>query len=370
MDLFEQYKNIIGLTQEDCPEQSENRPLDYNTSLSGLYLDELVLIQGAMKIGLCDSDWWAIVNRAVQAAIKGFVADANALLIKEYKPKRPVVKGQVFGETKARDIYDSDLKNYGVVRLSCAPIRGGFFRLNSLGTIFEETGAVDVSLYDNVNGLIESFTLNTTANKHTINPIGKSYPMYSKYARPLEYQLVITYPASNAPKDNKLNCGCGNWEPKFNCNDPYTYAGNKKAVKWANYVMVGGNDINSISELDELPDHADLNMRGLTIDADFYCSNAELINGGMDFVANPLALSAALAIRYLAGVYVAKEILKSPLLERENMVAQEDWEDSEIEWFEQYKNHVAYLVQNINLSANDCLSCRSMGELTTSGIFS
>jgi len=370
MDAFEQYKNIIGLTQIDCPDETEGRPDDYNVSLSGLYLDELALIHGAMKIGLCEKNWWDIISRAVDAAIKNFVADANALLIREYKPKRPPVRAQVFGEVKARDLYDNDLKNYGVLRLSCAPIRGGYFRLNSLGTIFQNTGTLEVSIYNNVDGLIESITLDTTANKHTITAVGKSYPMYSKYARPLEYQIVYSYPTDNQPKGNKLNCGCGNWEPKFNCNDPYTYAGNKKSVKWANYVMVGGNDINSLSELDELPTTADLNMRGLTMDIDFYCSNDELINGGMDFVANPLALSAALAIRYLAGVYVAQEILKSPLLERENMVAQEDWEDSETEWFEQYKNHTAYLVQNVNLSANDCLSCRSVGELTTAGVFS
>ena len=238
--MYECYDKIIGLSETDCDCTATDRPTDYNVSNSGLFLDELASVSSLVALAKCDKTVWDLLQKAVSGGLKQFVADSNALLGKKYRLKRKAVSGQVLGQIKAKDVYQPS-KNYGVVTISCSPVRGGFMRLKNIGGVFEAAGTISVELRDNVNGLLNTFTLNTIADKHVTTPVDLMLPTYSKYMQPLEYFLVYQFGNANRPKDTEISCGCGGWTPSFNRDNPhYKNVGGHKSAPWADYVMVGG----------------------------------------------------------------------------------------------------------------------------------
>ena len=367
--MFECYNSIIGFTAIDCECEATDRPIDYNESKSGLFLDEMTPIAGMMGLEGCDKSMWDILQNARKGAISKFVKDTNALLAGKYRLKRKPAKNQILGQIKATDIYDPS-KNYAVVNWVCSPIRGGVFKLRSLGTVFENVGTVELSIYDNVTGLLSIHTLNTNAHKLEVNVLDLELPMYSKYVQYLEYTFVYSFDSNNRPKDTEVDCGCGSWIPFYNKDNPYFMEVGHKRAQWADYVLVGGTTVDSLSEIEDLPNILKNRMYGLVFDVTFSCKIGKIFcDESMDFEGNPLALSSAFAIRYAAAALVAEAVLKSPLLNRENMVAQEDWEMSQIEWQEKYNEHTNYIVGEIDISANDCLACKDILEMGRQGLF-
>lgn len=369
------YKNIIGFTEDECPCLEDSRPADFNESQSGLYLDELKPIASLDGLMKCEKTIWYQLEKARTSAVKSFVSDTNALLGKKFSLKRETFSG-VIGEIKKKEPFISD-RNYLVVRIACAPIKSGILLLKGVDTIFEGTGTVNLELHSNLDGLISSHVLNTTANKLTTNEIGVELPLYSKYfnSKGLEYFLVVQYDSNNKPKDTELNCGCGGNSSslKFNKEHPYFNSiGRHRENKWAEWIMCGGMTTNSVSELqEELPEMISNKMFGLVLDVELKCKIQEVIcDKQMDFLGNPLAMSAAYAIYYKAGFNMLEYILKSEELSRESMVNSESLEESQIEWIEKYNEQVKYIVSNINIKANDCFKCKEVMKMTKEGIFS
>lgn len=373
--MFDCYNHIIGYSQYDCECSQGGRPDDYDTSNSGLFLDELAPIDNLVSVGKCDTNIWTIMQSAMTNGINRFVADSNALLGDKFTLKRQPLSDQVIGQIKAKNIVSPD-KNYAVVRIYCCPIRSGFFKLNKIGGVFSSDGTVQVSLYNNVDGLLSHgpWTINSVANKHRTVDVNLQLPTYSKYVTNLEYYLVYQFDSNNYPKDTKIDCGCGNWKPHFNTGKPYYNASKiRKNAPWSNYVMIGGTQINSLAELDDMDDNtsASNSMYGLTVDMDFGCKAHELLcKDSIDFDSNPLAMSLAFAIRYAVALNVADQILTSTVLSRANMVAREDWEDSKDDWNEKYAEHVNYIVDNASNKANSCFTCKDVLGATRQGLFS
>ena len=374
MDLFEPYKNIIGFTSIDCTSQQTGRPVDYNVSKSGLFLNDIAEINKAVNFDNCGASFWEALESCRKVAIEQFVGDTNALMAKLYRPRRKQESDLVLGETKSKDVYDNNFKNYAVIRYACAPIRGGYMRVNAVGGAFDQDGEnITVIVYDSLGNTHGSYTFTTQRNAHVIDDTTVlELPMFSKYCETLEYYFVYIHNVNSMARDTKLVCGCGSWVPKFDLRTPYNQMGIKKPVNWANYVMVGGVDIDSVDELNYLGEDvptADNNMRGLTVDVDFFCMPSEIVSN-LDYAANPLALSTAIAIKYKTAVLFAQKLLSGDDLELPNLVHSEDWETFGAEWQEKYNEQTNYVAANLDLTANDCLRCKDVIELTKVGAFS
>jgi len=370
--MYECYNNIIGFTQEDCDCIATDRPEDYNVSTSGLYLDGLAPISGLIGLARCEKSMWDILEQARADAIKEFVVNSNTLLANRFILKRSIVNRQVLGEVKEKEVYNNT-KNYAVVRVVCAPIRGGVWTIKGLGGVFTGTETIPVTIYNNLGAVVSGpHNITATNGVHSHIPLDIELPLYSKYLQPLEYYFVYAFDALSLPKDTELNCGCGNWVPNFNMNSPYYNDINaRKSAPWANYVMLGGVEINSLTELEDMPSTMTNNMFGLTIEGNFNCKVGEVLcEDALDFKGNPLALGMALAIRYLTGVKVAKRIIDSGLLTRENMLDREEWESNVEDWQEEYDQHVNYIVEQADHTANDCFTCKDIIEMTREGLFS
>lgn len=369
--MFECYSNIIGITQADCGCIAEGRPADYDESRSGLYLDELAEVATLVNLGDCEKSVWDMMGEAIASATKLFIADTNALLGKRFRLKRKAVSGQVLGQIKHKDTY-APSKNYAQVTLSCAPVRGGYMTLKKLGGVFTQAGEVLVELSNSLGASIGTYTLTTIPNKHVEVSVGIELPLHSKYLQPLEYFLTYQFDMNNLPKATQLDCGCDGWEPVFNKEAPYYQSvGAHKRARWANYVMLGGREINSLAELEDEKMNLSNDMFGLSLEVDFACKVSEVLcEEALDFTGNPLALSMALAVKYATGVKLASKVLRSSKLNRENMINTEDWELSALEWQEKYNEHVNYIVSQADYTTNDCLACKDVIGLTRRGLFS
>lgn len=367
--MYECYTNIFGLTQADCHCTEEGRPEGYNLSTSGLYLDGLAAIS-SLNLAECDKTTWDIITQAREEAIKEFVVNSNALLADKYTLKRKPVNRAVLGQVKALETY-TNTKNYAVVRVACAPVRGGVWTIKGLGGVFVGTQTIPVTIYNNLGETFGTYNLTATNGVHANTAQNIELPLHSKYLKQLEYYFVYSFNSQSLPKDTEISCGCGNVTLTFNTKAPYyNDIDTKKAVPWTNYVMVGGTEINSLTELETLPDKVSNKMYGLTIESNFSCKVGEVLcEDELDFTGNPLALSMALAIRYLAGVKVANKVLSSSILTRENMIDREDWIANAETWKKEYEEHVNYIVNQASHTANDCFECKDLLGMSRRGLF-
>lgn len=370
--MFEAYDNIIGFSSVDCECLETDRPADYNQSESGLFLGNLAPLEGLIAANSCSKPFWTLLTEARKSAISRMVAESNALLSQKFTPKRRPAYSQVIGQVKAKDTISSD-KNYAVYRIACCPVKGGSMRIKELGGVFEGVGNVDVELHNNVDGLLETFTLATTANTFSKVSVNKEYPLYSKYVPVLEYYLVFLFQVGNMPKDTKIDCGCSSsWKPAFNLDKLQFYTKDSTSFPaWSRYISVGGAEVNSISELEDLPAVSSDRTKGLSVEFDFFCNIEQVLcENAIDYKANPLALSLAWAVLYLTAHIAAEALLKTSGFSRENLMNTEDWQDSSDEWLEKYNQTVNYLVENADISANDCLKCKDLLGMTRQGLFS
>lgn len=370
--MYECYDGIIGLSNEDCDCTATDRPVDYNQSQSGLFLSSLTNISALIRAGKCNESMWDLISNSLEVAKHTLVAESNALLIKKHTLKRKPIPGIIVGQIKKKN-NASLSKNYALIRINCCPVRGGLMTINSINTVFNATGAFTVSLYNNVDGFIQDIPVNSTAGKNTKNAITIPLPTYSKYVDTLEYYLVYQVDENNLPRDTKIDCGCGGTTFNFTTKNPYYIYGNRyRNAPWSQYVMIGGLQINSLTELDYLDDteSATNNMYGINLDLSFTCKVDEVLcDESLDFIGNPLAMSLSFALLYLTASIIAREVQRSPNLNRETMINIEQWEEDELEWKEKYMEHITYIVDNIDQTGNDCLACKNLLEITRQGLF-
>ena len=108
------YDYVIGLsrTECDCHDPKTGYELDYNTSYSGLYLDEVHPLNNLTGLENCDNqDVWRIMSLARERAVNTFIADTNALISKYYQLKYRSYTG-IIGRVKN----DKDYGSYRYLR--------------------------------------------------------------------------------------------------------------------------------------------------------------------------------------------------------------------------------------------------------------
>ena len=366
--MLECYDNIIGLSRRECPCFATGRPQDYNESKSGIYLDELTSLSALNALRECDSTVWDMLKEARELAIKQFIADSNGKLGMTYQMRRKPFVG-VLGSTRENSTY-TITKPFAVLRLAPAAVRSGYIKLVAINTLYSATGSITVDLYDSVNGYRDSYELATTANRLNRSVINVELEMYSKYDKKLEYFLVIHRDADNKPKDTTADCGCGN-NYTFDKANPYTYRlGTHNDNIWADWLMAGGSMIDNVSDLDFMKDTATNKTYGLALEIETKCKVSEVLcKDSLDFEANPSALSLAMAINYMAGVFAIDKILKSDLLTRDTMINTDQLIAGKTEYEQKYNEHLTYIVQNAVITGNDCLTCKDVYGLTRTGLF-
>lgn len=312
-------KYIFGLSRSTCECNEDGKPNDYNTSDSGIYLDELPGLSLDMfkfaKDCSSESIWQKMIEARAQA-----VDDFKALLIQcigqNAKLKRKPFTGMVGQFNKfSKDLTISS--TYAAIKFRMADIIGGYSRLKRIGMLFNSNGSYDLKLFNNIeeDPIAEWNDVPTTAGRIAWFdlPSELSLDMNSIYSPYLEYYLVYTNNVNNKPKDMWTHCNtCGSsFRPYWNdANPPYNMIGEKGNHGWAEWMMVTGIHGSDLSKINEWGSSNYLN--GLALDIVFGCRlDKTICNGELDYQGNPYALAMAYAIRARAGSILLQNILST-----------------------------------------------------------
>lgn len=365
------YENIVGLSRTNC--ECYEMPETASISQSGLYIDELESLQSLQAITDCESgtDVFDQMIKAREIAIMSFQADTNALLLKTHTLKRLPFNGAIGRAVINKATVTQTNANWYGVRLWCENIKGGTIMLKNIGALFTDTGTIDLQVWNNLGELVDTITLNTTANKHEINSVNLELPLHSKYVDNLEYYLVYQY-TGNLCKNNDIKCNCGGFKPQFNTVKPYTMHRNMdRNFMWSNWIMVGGYSTATLPNFGEvqLSTTTNNNMYGLTLDVDIRCNVSEVLcYEQLDFLNNPLAGATALAIQHKSALVLGGWILNSNNLNRVTFANKEQLAADMAKWQQTYNDMIMYISKEVDTSVNDCLICKDIFTMIKGGI--
>jgi hypothetical protein len=353
---MECFENIIGLSQVVCPCIEGDIPEGCSTSKTGLFLSDLAPLDElvGMESTTCGQDSiWAVMDRARSEAISQFATDASMMLRNRVLPRRSDWKGRIGEVSGTAEIVNE--KQYLGVRIDTKQVRGGALLINEVGGLFSANGSVIVSLYNALGEQLYAKSIDTKARKHTGTSVNWLLPLDDK----LEYFLVYKYNQDNAPIVNKTVCSCTGWKPFFNSEQPQYLQAHSPSRGWANWLQI---EAWSGDELEFTGNGTnDAKMNGLTISAKIECSYSSIFCAPLDSIdisTNPVAMGIGFAIRYKAAAILAGKILKGTKLNRLQMTHHELLLSEIKSWNSMYYEHLEYIADNVDLSANDCYTCK------------
>lgn len=365
----------IGLSRTECA--CFDYPETATRSDSGLYLDELRPLSSVIVDQRTDCERGnlnELMDKARESAIITFESELMNELLKTYKLKRPVFSGEI-----GRRVWDDNLSltgTYAVLRMPVADVISGEIEITGIGAMFDQTTTFQLSVYNNLNELIDTFTINTTADAYQRTSISLTLPLHRDGVQNLEYYFV--YPlAGLTPKDNQLNCTDCECPYSFNLKKPFwTMTAHQKG--WWNWSMFQGCTINTLDfmclDSCSISNYA---MMGLNLQATFKCKITETIclgdgiTTGIDFESDVDAVRIAEAILYKSGINLVKSIIDGTKLNRYVLASR----DTLIEWMNnwglKYQDLIEEIAATIDIHKNnDCLDCRDTVGFEKTTIFS
>jgi len=339
-------------------------------SLSGLYIDELVGMSFIQSMTDCDNgnDLFVNMQKARDNAITAFQAETNALLLQNFKMRRNPFKGGI-GRVVTNP---SNLANgnYLGVRMYCDNVKSGVLYIKSIGTLFNQTGVVSVSIYNNLGDLISTHNLNTVAGAHEQNTVDIELPLHSDYADHLEYFFIYQYSDAMVPKVNDIKCNCGGFKPRFDCNNPYFRSKHDTVYGWADWMMVGGVNSAALPIFSDCGCSTSNYLYGLTFNVELKCRIGEVLClDSLDFEGNPLAAAMAIAIQNKAGEILGDWVLRSGQLNRFTLINTEQLIEDVGKYKATYQEMIKYIAEEADITQNDCLACKDVYEMAKRGIF-
>ncbi|MCA9497107.1 MAG: hypothetical protein KC589_09250 [Nanoarchaeota archaeon] len=337
--------NIIGLSQTDCACYDDQKPSDFDTSNSGLYLDqleglELSIINADADCG--DGNIWEKMESAIRNAKINLRTDLLASIGTGARNKRKPFSG-IIGQKQYRTFLNDTLV-YAGLRITDCDIKGGEFTIKNIHTLLDGSATFDIEIWNNIDDVpLKTFQVNSVANTWTENDVLSeelTFPLYTEDADKLEYYILYK-PNGLKGAENKLDCGCSR-KPDY--------------MKWFNIQGIKVNDPTIDGSF-----FSDGYAHGLRIDVQINCNNAHVICGGddqeLDFDNDPIARVLAYAIRYKAGEILIEDILASGQINRYTMLDKERLWGKRNHYRSEFSQRIMYLTQEIDLSVNDCFAC-------------
>lgn len=364
------YQYIVGLSRTNC--ECYDIPFDASESLSGLYIDELESLSSIQSITNCENggDIWEQMERSRQIAVTTFQADTNALIMKGFKLRRQNYSGGI-GRAITKSTLNQIAGQWYGVRFYCANVKSGYMTIKNIGTIFADTGTKDVQVWNNLGELITTVNVHTTTNVHQKNVVSITLPLHSDYVENLEYYFIYQGDA-NMAKSNDLKCACGGFKPVFDTKKSYLdHMQQDRNYMWSNWVMVGGYHTPTLPDFSSywLPQVTSNTMYGLTFEVDLKCKvNEVLCYESLDFESNSLAGAMAIAIQHKAASVLGSWIVNSGNLNRLNMINTEQLLNDIQNWNKIYIDMITYISEEVDITVNDCLSCKDIFEMAKRGI--
>lgn len=351
------WNKIVGITRNtECLEQY-NRPDDYNTSLSGLYLDELRGIN-LMFVQDTGQDLWDKINIAYQNAIRTFKSDIVGEILKYNKLRYSSFIGNIGSQRYKNNL--ALTKQYAGVRMYCNDIKGGIFNLKAIGVILNTSSTFNLEIYDNLSETpLHTIELTSVANKFNVTNITPiELQLSDSNYDNLEY-FFLYQRGSMQPKDNKPTCGCGGVNWCFNVEHPCFADAKATKERWRQFAMIGGIEGDTIADREDWGIAG--NMNGIVLIGEFKCDLYTLFcNDNMDFENEPIGQAVAHAINYKWGEFVMDYFLDTQNISRYTTLGLEAINNNREYYNARYAVMVNFITENLDISQYGCLSCKSL----------
>lgn len=328
--------NIIGISK--TASQSSD-----NTSSSSIYMDEVEVVDSLLLSG---DEGLILARKSRETAIKTFIGDSNALLIKNRKRNFKSFAGKI---GQSRSIGQTSFKGYQGVRITFRPINGGIFQINGIGILSDAEEEIIISNeYGEEIQRLDIPVSSTSSQITTIQPIDIDMSA--------NREIYILFKPKGTIQQNKVNCECGRFKPNYDISKPYYYDKHFGSDEWANYSMVGGINVVDMESLSKLSDQATNFMNGILLDVKFTCSITSIMeNHSTDFDSDPLSMAVALAVLYKAAELCIDGILQSRDINMQILVNAENINNITEELQKKYAEKLMYLTTNADITINDCL---------------
>lgn len=378
------YSTVIGLSRTICDCFNTSRPVGYDESDSGLFLDETEGLSLEVMKNVADcakGGLWDIMSRARTSGVQAYKTD-----LMNYIGSRTVRRRQFFSGVIGGDQWNQPRpvsNNFAGLTWMVAPVRSGEMLLKRIGLIFSAAASFDIALYNNKSDTplyTWNVTSATTTTKgqttwYTIAGGGVSLPLYDASTEYLRYWLTYTPSLAPAPKNNQVNCGCGNLSQYniWNENLPRFASPPNSQSNWMDWLIIKGTQGNSLSDRDSAWNITS-ELNGLTIDATLTCKTEEIMcKDVLDYDNDELAMVQAYAIRYKAAEIAIESILASPNPNRFTMLDRERLWGKRNHYKKEFDGRIEYIgsrlidSDRINL-ISDCLTCRNIEGFKKIGI--
>ena len=340
--------NIVGITNANCEcllaGLTEEQVAAAKTSTSGLYLDgnlEGGVALAEVKLLENCGEYFNLASKAIKAAQKAFYDDIQIAIGAKYKS----VKARFIGELGRLQYAGVKAASKPLQYLKVTPLTqsAAIMKVNNVRLNINSTlPQVTVKLVQVMDGLtygdvIFEAQVDTQANKFVSVeiPVNLQVPL-SVNNRKLEYYFVWERTGTEMPMDNSISCGCSGGDA------------------YAAYVKLSGGQS---EDYDTLGTDTDVYAHGLSVDAEIFCETGGLICAEFR-KEDRIALVCAWSVLYKAGELLIEYVLQSPEINRFTMMSREYIWGKRNHFKAEYNSRLAYLGEEIDITANDCFVCR------------
>lgn len=351
-------ENIVGLSRKDCECFDDPRPGDWDTSKSGLFLDELPGLEQqniSASTDCGEGSVWDIMTRALENGTLRFRTDLLSAIKQRYKDRF-----QPFNGTIGMAVFNGTTPSLDVmhgIRLESNCLKGSCFILKEICAYFDTTttGLIEVNIYrSGIETPLHTFTIDSEADvkKSNVLPNPIELPLWIDGVDEFNYHIVYDLPGGVKPLNTKLySCTC-----------------KRKNSKWSAWITadgVRGPSFTSTAALDTLSSQT--YTYGLNLVSEIKCKKGAIIcedNEEFDFQNDEIALQIAYAIQAISGALLAQELVAAPdtvevALNEEALIAMGN------AWLRDYEERLQYIAVNIEPN-NDCFICS--GQIAVVGI--
>ncbi len=357
MSVINCWDNIVGITREpDACVDHGYVPVNYDLSLSGLYLDELQGINLELVYGV-DEDIWDLIDRAYQNAVRTFKMDVMGAILQTHKQKYDTFHGNIGSQR-----YKNNLNityPFAGVRMYCNDVKAASFKLSAIGVIMNQTDSFNIEIYNNLEtDALYIIPVTSVANKYTVTSLTNiiELPLSDANWDNLEYYFIYTR-GTKQPKDNQTTCGCGGVTWCFNRVTPCFADAKATKDRWRQFAMIGGISGNDIEDRETWG--VSSYMNGLVLIGDFTCDKfIYLCNEDSDFETNEVDIGIAFALQYKWGEFVMNSFIDTNEVSKFSTLGLEAINNNRIYYNNKYVEMINFVAENIDVGKYGCLQCK------------
>lgn len=352
-DLQTCLKYAVGLSTKDCPCLENDRPEDYNKSLSGFYLDDMdhgIPLEFPASVSDCgNGSVWDILEAARIQGINEFNTAFLATML-QYADTSIVPSRTQLG----RDVFTSgQYAQLPITGFFFKPKtqRGGVYHMTSLSLAMTGNELVQVKIFSSAN-MVTPFTsvtfssVNNTWVTHQFStPI--DLPFTDSYGNNLSYYFAYERTNNILPVNNEIFCTCSGQDQSYK----------NHLNQWSAFQIADWESLNSGMS------GSDNHAMGIRVQGSITCDTTQwMCMSDWDFTNNPFAAVISKVIQLTSINKLIGNLLQNQTINRFTLMGR----DGLISRYNMNKESIGMQMQWIGqqLSKNagslsDCFTCRA-----------